>query len=141
MAKGLGGIMAELAMREEARRLKDLETIACPFCGREMDNGGMGSVWFCYGGPPHEGKCERLSEIEEALGGAWEAQGTMVAAVVSDGLPIIECYVVRGRYGASNLSVSVPIGGDTPLEDVPVLVAAHNWTFLDEVAFIAGGES
>lgn len=136
MAKGLGQILAQIRMDETKRRLASLESIACPFCGQEMDN-IVGNTWFCYGGPPHEEKCSMLPLIEYALGGSWEAQGRMVAAVVVGGKPVVEVYVLRGGGGYSNLSVSP--ASVIEAQEVPGLIAKHGWTFLDEVASLVKG--
>lgn len=128
MARGLGAIMALVAMAQKEIAIKNLEAPACPLCGGAMQNDGAG--WFCYNGENNQ--CPEIGHAGDlyrkaGAGYADEFQGETLAAIVEDGQPVVRLKTVRGPNAKTNLRIFAEI----PDEEIPAFIATREWVWQD----------
>lgn len=144
MAKGLGAIIAEVALDQKRRALDSLEAPACPLCGEPMENDGAG--WFCYS-DPKTGKCPKLGELRDAMyahageefiwnGGTndtfqFQEFGYILDQTGEKPVILASLFTVRGGSGRTNLKIRTY--GDVRDADIPELIQRHGWMFWDWV--------
>ena len=140
MSKGLGGIMAAVAMEEEKDRVEKGEGVACPSCGREMEFNGC--AWFCRFDCIDEEAI--LTSAYEALERGlwigwgfkdiydWDAsiQGLVFAMVMKEGKPVVSFECVRGGRGRNAIRIATA-GDNDNRADVPYLIKKYGWTWQD----------